>query len=345
MVHGLGDHAEPVSVMDHIGLALEEVYSPAGEACPNDQGSESSPYIEEGILMEVTKTMRLGVTWYPIPSEVEEPQRMEWLIDKTSELGLTCMSLRGPSVASAGPDRLQYLKELGEARNIEFEWGARGVWQLVGPDAKAGREEFLEALRVAKALGCTLIRRGYGQLTVATSRFNREIPIPEHLGHLIRNLKEAALMVEDSGVLLAIENHCDFTGREMAEVFAAVDSPSVGAAFDTGNAYTVFWDANDDAQALASYTMTTHMKDIKIIDYRQPGLVPFLPVGCPLGEGNVDFPKLIKAVAEQSPYAEGMHLVVENAFLPDVPGKTREEVRMDAMLKSISYLRELCEIS
>ena len=294
--------------------------------------------------MEVAKTMRIGMVAYPIPPEVEESQRVEWLIDRAGELGLTCLPLPGRALRSAGPDYLKHLRELGESLNIEFETGAGGVWGLVGPDAEASRARLLQAIELGKALGCPLIRTGYGRLTVATSRFNLEIPISEHLGHLIKNLKEAAPIVEDSGLLLAVENHCDFTGREMAEVFAAVDSPSVGAAFDTGNAYTVFWDANDDTKALAPYTITTHMKDMKIIDYKQRGLVPFLPVGCPLGEGNVDFEKLIKAMVEQSPHAEGMHLVVENAFLPRVPGEDNVRMRLDALYKSIDYLRELCGI-
>jgi len=87
---------------------------------------------------------------------------------------------------------------------------------LVGPNAERGCEVLLKGIEEAHALGCKIIRASYGRLNVATSRFNRDWPLAEHLGHLVAHLKEANRVVFDHGLLLAIENHCDFTGRQLA---------------------------------------------------------------------------------------------------------------------------------
>ena len=99
--------------------------------------------------MEVTKTMRIGVVAYPIPPEVEESQRVEWLVDRASELGLTCLPLPGPALASAGADYLKHLRELGESRNIEFESGPWAEPEQTAELVENGRR-WAEAL---KAMG------------------------------------------------------------------------------------------------------------------------------------------------------------------------------------------------
>jgi len=169
------------------------------------------------------------------------------------------------------------------------------------------------------------------------------------MAYMVANLKEAARIVEDHGVLLAIENHCDFTGRELAEVFAAVGSTSLGCALDTANGYTVFCDPNDDVQALAPYTITTHMKDMRVVDVRESGffgsgpLFPMLPVGCAVGDGNIDFPRAIKTLVEKSPHAEGLHLIVELGWYPVPEGQTGREVELAQFHRSIDYLNQLLE--
>ena len=287
------------------------------------------------------KNMRVGVVMhgYPAPQDVQPAERFEWLIERAGELGLTCLHV---GRVGTDPERLQRARAMAEERNIELELGAPGVFDLVGPNAESAREQLLGAMDVARQLGCEIMRTGYGRLNIETSRFSRDIPLDEHLGMLVSNLKEAGHIYADSGLLLAIENHCDFTGRQLAWILDEVDSSVVGCALDTANGYTVFCDANDDVQDLARHAFTTHMKDMKIVNWSEPGLIPMIALGTAVGEGDVDMPRAIETLAEQSPRAEGLHLIVETGWMGEIPSDVDSDEHLrDVFHRSISYLQNL----
>jgi sugar phosphate isomerase/epimerase len=140
-----------------------------------------------------------------------------------------------------------------------------------------------------------VIHCGYGRLEIPSSRFNRAVPLAAHLEQLAASLREAAKLAEDRGMIIGVENHCDFRGWELASVFDAVASPAIRAALDTGNSFTVFCDPVDDLLALAPLTVTTHLKEMRVVQLREEMVlapdesrVPFLPVVCALGDGHVD---------------------------------------------------------
>ena len=172
-----------------------------------------------------------------------------------------------------------------------------------------GRSSSLPArippLRAGKSRSGSRSRKSWERVfSTKTSRFKRDLSISEHLGFLIRNLKEAAKIFEDHKVYYVIENHCDFAGREFVRIFEAVDSTHAGSALDTGNGYTVYWDPNDDVDVLAPYAITTHIKDMRVEDY-ESDLIPFQARGCALGEGHVDIPRVLELLETYSPRAEG----------------------------------------
>jgi sugar phosphate isomerase/epimerase len=296
--------------------------------------------------VDVKKTMRIGCNpFYPIPAEIDEDHKAEWFINRMADMG--CRSAQTMGIRN-DPALLARVSALCRERDVEMDCFAPGVFGLVGPDAAASRAALLEGIAVAKAAGTRIIRTGYGHLNAATSRFSSVLPLAEHLKLLIDNLKEAARIVEDQGMLLAIENHCDFTGRQHAQVFEAVGSKSVGCALDTANGYTVFSDADDDNIALAPYTITTHMKDMKIVDARSLGyiqssgpLIPMLPIGVACGEGNVDLGRCLDELVANCPHAEGLHLIVELGWDPPLPGMSHEESRTELFHRSVAYLKQL----
>lgn len=281
--------------------------------------------------------MKLGLVNYPAPESVDASERLDWTIDKAAELGLRIVGGHPPS---RNADVLRRIRDHADSRDVEIEPYIRGAFGLVGPDAKESLEELRSSIAAAKLLALNpYVHTGYGRLNVETSRFNKAIPIREHLGRLIANLKEAAKAAADAGVVIAVENHCDFLGRELAEVFAAVDSPNVRACLDTGNSLTVFNDPAADLLALAPYTVTTHLKDLKGVATAEPGRVPFVPVGCALGEGEVDVGLTLRTLAEQAPRGSETPLILEQGWPPIPPGGSRAEVDANAFRCSIAYLR------
>ena len=187
------------------------------------------------------------------------------------------------------------------------------------------------------------MRTGYGRLTIETSRFNRQVPVAEQLARLTAHLRKAAAIATDEGVVIAVENHCDFSGRELAGVLAAVESPAVQADLDTGNSLTVFSDPADDLAALAPYTVTTHLKDMAVIQQTQRGLVPFQAVGCALGEGFVDIAKTVHVLRTVGPLGDNLPLNIETGWIPVPPGGDSAAVNRDTYARSIAYLRTLLE--
>jgi len=300
--------------------------------------------------VDVKKTMRVGCNpFYPIPAEIEDAHKAEWFVNRMAELG--CRSAQTFGITS-DPDLLKRLHDLCQQKDVELDCGAAGVFGLTGPDAQASRAQLLESISIAQQLGTRIIRTGYGHLNVATSRFAKDRPLGDHLQFLVDNLKEAARIIEDQGMLLAIENHCDFSGRELAQVFEAVGSKSVGCALDTANGFTVFSDTSDDIRALAPYTITTHMKDMRVVDAHELGyiqangpLIPMLPIGCACGEGDVDLAMCVDELAAKSPFAEGLHLIVELGWDPQLPGMDKDASRYELFHRSIKYLKGLIGVS
>jgi len=296
--------------------------------------------------VDVKKTMRVGCNpFYPIPAQIDEDHQAEWFIGRMAELGCRSAQTRG---IRNDPELLKRVRALCEEKDVELDCGAAGVFGLVGEGARAAQKQLVESIGVAKQVGTNIVRTGYGGLRVAMSRFSRERPLAEHCDWLVANLRVAAKIIEDNGMLLAIENHCDFTGRQWAEMFAAVGSKSVGAALDTANGFTVFCDPDDDVQDLAPYTITTHLKDMRMVDARTSPyfeitgpVIPMLPIGCTVGDGDVDIPLCIETLVKECPHAEGLHLIIELGWDPIQEGMTAEESRVDLFEKSVKYLQGL----
>ncbi|WP_028611489.1 sugar phosphate isomerase/epimerase family protein [Paenibacillus harenae] len=278
-------------------------------------------------------SMRIGFTggFYPVPADVEEDDVAEWQLQRAGELGCTVLQVR-----TLPKDRVK-LAEFGylaQSKAIELELSAPGAFSLAGPFAdEGGANRFRQAVEHARQLKMPVVRTAYGRLDVETSRFNPSLSIREHLEALVPALQAAAEIAEDAGVWLAVENHCDFTGRELAHLLDSVGSPYVGAALDTGNGYTVFSDPNEDIEALAAYAFTTHIKDMKVVKSEAKGYIPLTAFGCVLGEGHVDIPKALSLLAQKSPRADGLHLIVE-------PGWMLFDAARDTASQSEEYFRE-----
>ena len=210
--------------------------------------------------MSYKSTMKIGfVGWvYTPPRDIQAPlEYVKWQINKAAELG--CNVFQPSFPCPEDDDSLKILRELAENKNIELEFNAPyEIFSLIGTNSKDAIKVVKESIRKAKLLGTKIMRTGYGRFTIDTTRFNKRISLKQHLQFVVNNLKEAAKIFEDEGIYLAIENHCDFTGKEWAEVFTEVGSPFVGCALDTGNGYTVYCDPNEDIETCRIYDYNTY---------------------------------------------------------------------------------------
>lgn len=295
---------------------------------------------DQGIADRI-RTMRYGFTgaMYPVPDDIPFDGRAAWQLQRSAELGCTALQVRD---VPRDPAARRELKAQAEELDIELEGSTRSMFVPLGTKPGSAGPELRDELVRASEVGMTVVRSGYGRLTLETSRFSRERNGAEQMAHMVACLREAATIAEDVGIRIAAENHCDFTGREIAEVLGEVGPERVGCALDTANGFTVFCDPNDDIEALAEFTVTTHMKDMRMDASPMRGMIPLLPRGCRLGEGHVDFPRALRLLAERSPQATGLHLIVEAGWETfDLGAENARELKREMLESGVHYLKHL----
>jgi sugar phosphate isomerase/epimerase len=256
--------------------------------------------------------MRLGAVTRALMAErTPEAQAPEALFAAAAQLGLAEFELPSRGWDEPGARFVERVNELQHRHRIGVSLNFGDDYVTHGADQPIERfERFVTQL--CRPLGVTTIG------TVSPShggRWLKDPPLSFQLERLAAALKRLAPVAEANGVKLAVENHADYRGHELASVLERVGSPAVGAKLDTGNALAALEDATDAAQALAPFTFATHVKDVRVesepgnrgLELR--GLCVMLEVG--LGEGHVDFPTVLALLAKHGPLGNDLTLTIE----------------------------------
>ena len=214
-----------------------------------------------------------------------------------------------------------------------------GISRVIGwghPDGlHAGSdEEALEDLKRhiprAPKLGVHIMR------IVSGSMIHVDEPREPQIRNSIWMLKEAVEVAADNDVVLAIENHIDFTGPEMLQIVEGVDSDHLRVNLDTGNPLRVYEDPVECARVLAPYTVATHTKDITTGGKGgSPSTrFPFFP-SCPTGQGLVDFEGVVGHLTEAG-FAGSLAVEID-LVAPQFAHLPEEQIVAD----SVGFLRGL----
>lgn len=269
--------------------------------------------------------MKLGAMGTSLAKErTPEGISPEAILGAAYGLGLQVVSLR--STGWEEPSWADRVRGVMERYDLELELGFSDNYIAHGADQPTEKfAEFIE--RACKPLGVTIVGT---TSPLHGGRWLKEPPLAEQLERLIAALRRLAPTAEAGGVKLAIENHADYRGYELAQVLHEVGSPAVGARLDTANAYAVIEEPYAAAEALAPYTVATHIKDM--IVEAEPGNRGLTPGGllglrhCALGSGHVDLPAIVDLLAERGPLGEDLWLVLEvgNATIAESVAYARE---------------------
>jgi sugar phosphate isomerase/epimerase len=291
--------------------------------------------------------VRIGVFDLSPPPEALPDHGFEWAIGEAAKLGVQVIGderpyhRRGSRDSDAG-----YLKNLRSAaadRGLEIEPSVRSAFDLVGPGGAAARSTIVESIRAGRELGGPVMHVAYGDETLARSRFAAG-GIAEHLNKMVANLREAALIADAEGVILAVENHCDFSGQEWASVFEEVASPAIRCKLDSANGLAIYCDPIADAEALIPWAVTTHLKDLRPIEHQPPpNVVPFTLIGCPIGDGIVDVKSIVEKLLAQGPSGRGVPLIVEPGWAEIPPGADIGKTRNKLVATNVQRMREILE--
>lgn len=235
------------------------------------------------------------------------------------------VSLESCFFESFDPAHLAGMKAVLDQHGLErvLAWGH--------PDGlEAGRNEAawhdLNALiPKARHLGADIMR------IVASSLKFRHEPHAPQIRAVVKMLKTSVKIARDHGVVLALENHIDYTSAEILEILERVGSDALKVNFDTGNTLRMMEDPVAAARRLGPHTVATHTKDLDACRHVPPEEWFFFS-SVPVGTGLIDMPGVVRALQE-SGYT-GV-LAVETDHHKD----HQDEDKLVA--RSITYLKKL----
>jgi sugar phosphate isomerase/epimerase len=252
--------------------------------------------------------VRIGIdsySYHRLLGEVRPGERpVAGAIGSTAELiaemvaaGAELLSLE--TVFLGPPERF----DVGAARaaagacEIALAWG-HPLGLRWGTDPLA-LEELLAWIALAPALGARIVR------CVAAGPALRGAPAGPRLRDTTAALRRAAALAAEHGVVLALENHGDVDGDELAALLDAV--PELAVCLDTANALRVGDDPVALARRVGARVAMVHLKDVEATA-ADPRVGP---TSTPYGAGVVDLGGVLGAL----PLAAGLPVCVELGHL------------------------------
>jgi sugar phosphate isomerase/epimerase len=209
--------------------------------------------------------------------------------------------------------------ELAEDRGIELRVDLEPNLYLAGADL----DEEIERTARAMEILAEHARVRYASVSagpiLTTHRWMPGPPIDERIELAGRSLAAFADAALGSRMTLALENHCDYRGHEIRAMIELAGRPNLKAQLDTGNAFAVFEDPIDCAEALAEFVVSVHVKDVHVTPFSPPpSKCPGTRgVAVPLGGGHVDNAAICDILAERAPNPSEIALIIAPFYIAE----------------------------
>jgi len=226
-------------------------------------------------------TYHLGIQAVGTPRANPRPAGLEGYIALATEIGARSLELWEGWTGKMSDTELDTL-------------GARLRGLGMEPIGSSGLQtaDFANSIRIAHHLGAKVMRFALtpvlcGDRSAAGSRWT------ELVDNTWTRLRQLAPMAAGHGLTIAIENHQDFTSRELVR-FCEEVGPNVGIVFDTANSFPVAESPLDFARVIAPHVRYLHLKDYNV-QFTAEG---YRLVRCPSGDGAVPFKDIVEILAE-----------------------------------------------
>ncbi len=266
-----------------------------------------------------------------IPGQTDPGKRWthDDFLERATELKLDAVSMETCFMPDLDRSFLESLRKKLEDRGIEgmLSWGhPRGLETGKNKEAIEDLKQFIE---IANFFGNNVIRIVGGGLADRA-----EESLQPQIERLSVVLKEIVDVAATYNIILAMENHMDFTADEQLEILERIDSPYLRVLLDTGNNLRILEDPIEVVRKLAPYAAATHVKDVTATGKGSPASEwrKFWPT-VPLGKGIIDLPEVLQILKENN-YQGSLNVEID--FLdPRWPDDD------EAVKESIAYLRRI----
>ncbi len=233
-------------------------------------------------------------------------------IEKAAELGLSVMNVAFREPGQREPDYLKRVTETAGRLGVELRLMGGGG-ETANPDPEVRKREteraandLLELNRLTGIKFSMIVNR-----PMSHNRWAPQPPMSERIDIIAENLGKIADAVAPVGMVLGLENHCDYRGYECAAMLEKANRPNLKAQFDTGNPFTVFEEPVEAAKAMAKWTVSCHLKDVKVTPLKGAPVYGAIAESAPMGQGNVDNVTICQILQDQSPDPKNLALMLE----------------------------------
>jgi sugar phosphate isomerase/epimerase len=195
--------------------------------------------------------------------------------------------------ANNDPAHWKELKDAAARLGLRLDGGDAGALPRNADGMPATLQRMREGIRHAVGVGSKLVR-----FRVAGDRASLPPgPVEKTMETMLRTLRSMRAEALDAGVKFAIENHKDLYCRQTRQIIDAAGSDFVGSYLDTGNPVFVMEDPLATVETLGPVAVMLHLRDSVVYETADGVAVQWVP----LGEGVVDFKKIIAKAREVCP--------------------------------------------
>jgi sugar phosphate isomerase/epimerase len=223
---------------------------------------------------------------------------MRWhdlkLLEYTAGLKLDAVFLQDsldPGVND--PAHWKEVKDAAARLGLHLETGTGASLPRTPDRFDASVKLLRDAIKRASGLGSSLVRT-----LVASDRLSLPPgPAEKHVETMIKLFRTLRTEAMDAGVKFALENHKDLFCWQTRQIIDGAGKEVVGSYLDTGNPVFVMEDPLATVETLGPVAVTLHLRDSVVYETRTGIAVQWVP----LGEGVVDFKKIIARAKEVCP--------------------------------------------
>ncbi|GKX54396.1 sugar phosphate isomerase [Leminorella grimontii] len=245
---------------------------------------------------------------------VTSPMGLPQMLEQCAEMEVKLFQICDFEAVTRMTDaELVALRKQAEGYGIELELGTKGV----------SAEVLDRYLHIGRQLNVRLLRSMFNSPT--------HRPTTQEAEALLRR---ALPEFEASNIRLCLETYEQVSSQTMMSVIDSINSPWLGICLDPANCVAALEQPRDVINNTADRVLNLHVKDFHFT--RQAGWVGFNLVGCPLGEGLLDYDYMVEKVRPQE---RGINQIVEHWLPWETNAVTTCRLENQWTRHSLNYIR------